>query len=65
MALYIHWQLCGKFGLERDSSCYEQKPEGVVENFKMLWEFTVQCDPKIDSRIPDIVFIDKKKREVS
>ena len=34
------------------------------ENFKILWNFTVQCDRKIEARRPDIVFIDKKEREV-
>ena len=54
----IHWQLCGKCGLERANSWYEQKPEGVVEseNFKILWDFTVQCDRKIEARRPYIVF---------
>ena len=43
VAWYIHWQLCGKCGLERASSWNEQKPEGVVEgeNFKILGYFTV------------------------
>ena len=66
VARYIHWQLCGKCGLDRASSWYEQKPEGMVEskNFKILWDFTVQCDRKIKARRPDIVFVDKKEREV-
>ena len=66
VARYIHWQLCGKCGLERANSWYGQKPEGVVEseNFKILWNFTVQCDRKIEARRPDVVFIDKKDREV-
>ena len=66
VARYIHWQLCGKCGLERASSWYEQKPEGVVESesFKILWDFPGQCDRKIEARRPDIVFIDKKEREV-
>ena len=34
------------------------------ENFKILWDFTVHCDRKIEARGPDIVFIDKKEREV-
>ena len=34
------------------------------ENFKILWDFTVQGDGKIETRRPDIVFIDKKEREV-
>ena len=29
-----------------------------------MWDFTVQCDQKIEARRPDIVFIDKKEREV-
>ena len=34
------------------------------ENFKILWDFTIQCDRKIDARRPDNVFIHKKEREV-
>ena len=66
VARYIHWQLRRKCGLKRANSWYQQKPEGVVEseNFKILWDFTVQCDRKIEAWGPDIVFIDKKEREV-
>ena len=34
------------------------------ETFKILRDFTVQCDRKIEARRPDIVFTDKKEREV-
>ena len=34
------------------------------ETFKILWDFTVECDQKIEARRPDIAFIDKKEREV-
>ena len=66
VARYIHWQLCGKCELERVNNWYEQKPKGVLEseNFKILWDFTIQCDGKIEARRPDIVFVDKKEREV-
>ena len=66
VAPYMLWQLCGKCGLERTNNWYEQKPEGVVEseNFKILWDFTVQCDRKIEARRPDIVSIDKRETEV-
>ena len=52
--------------LERAKSWYEQKPEGVVESetFKVLWDFTVQCERKIDAKRPDIVFIDKEREVV-
>ena len=29
-----------------------------------MWDFTVQCDWKIEARRPHIVFIDKKESEV-
>ena len=63
---YIHWQLCGKYRLQRASSWYEQKPEEMVEskNFKIPWDFTAQGDQRIEARRPDIFFVDKKKREV-
>ena len=33
------------------------------DNFKILWDFTIQCDREIEARRPDIVFVDKKERE--
>ena len=65
-ARYIRWQLCGKCGSEIANSWHEQKPEVVLEseNFKVLQDFTVQCDREIEARTSGIVFIDKKEREV-
>ena len=34
------------------------------ENFKILWDFTIQCDWKIEARRPDVHFVHKKEREV-
>ena len=34
------------------------------ENFKILWDFTIQCDRRVEARRPDIVFVGKKEREV-
>ena len=58
--------ICEKGGFERASKWYEQKPEGVLENedCKLLWDFTIQCDRMVEARRPDIVFVDKKKREI-
>ena len=50
VARYIHWQLRGKCEFER-------------ENFKILWDFTIQCDRKIQERRPDIVFMLIRRRE--
>ena len=66
VARYVHWQLCEKAGLERANKWYEHKPEGVMENvdFKILWDFMIQCDQMVEHRKPDIVIIDKIKKEV-
>ena len=50
---------------EQTTGISEQKPEGVVEseNFKILRDFTVQCDRKIEVRRPGILFVGKKERE--
>ena len=42
---------------------YEHEPESVIENenFKILWDFTIQCDHMIDTRRPNIVVVDKVK----
>ena len=66
VARYVHWELCGKAGLERAEKWYEQKPEGVIENedFKILWDFMIQCDQMVEHRKPDIVIIDKRKKDV-
>ena len=31
---------------------------------RFLWDVTIQCDTKIEARRPDIVVIDKPKKEV-
>ena len=52
VARYLHWQLCNKGGLERAEKWYEPQPEAVIENenFKLLWDFTIQCDRFIEAR---------------
>ena len=63
---YIHWRICEKHSFQRAQQCYEHTPDGVIENkgYKILWDFTNQCHTKIEARRPDIVFIDKTKKEV-
>ena len=62
---YVHWQFCEKLGFNRARLWYEHEPESVVENenFKILWDFTIQCDHMIEVGRPDIVVVDKVKKE--
>ena len=66
VARYIHWLLVEKCEFERATKWYEQKPEGVLENhqFKLLWDFMIQCDRFVQVRRPDIVVVNKKTKEV-
>ena len=45
VARYVHWLLCREGDFERAEKWYDQKPEAVIgnENFKLLWDFTIQC----------------------
>ena len=50
-----------KLGFNRAKIWYEHEPESLVENenFKILWNFTIQCDHMIEVRRSDIVVIDE------
>ena len=62
---YVHWQFCEKLGFNRARLWYEHESKSVAENenFKILWDFTIQCDHIIQARRPDIVIVDKVKKE--
>ena len=48
---YVHWQFCKKLGFNRARLWYEDEPDNVAENknFKILWDFTIQCDHMIEA----------------
>ena len=65
VAQIIHWELCGMYGFKREKKWYEHEPQSVLENeeAKILWDFTIQCNHLIQSRRPDIVVVEKEKKE--
>ena len=65
VAKMIHWELCGKYGLDRPKTWYEKAPEGVIENerCKILWDVMIQCDHEVLHRKPDIVVLEKNDRK--
>ena len=52
-----YWQLCEKLGFNSARLWYEHKTKTVVkkENFKILWDLTIQCAHIIEARRPGIV----------
>ena len=49
---------------EAGDKWYEHEPESVLENedYKILWDFSIQTDHIIEARRPDLVVVDKKER---
>ena len=43
---------------------YEHEPESVLENedYKILWDFSIQTDHDIEARRLDLVVVNKKRR---
>ena len=60
----VHWKLARKCNFEAGDKCYEHEPESVLENedYKILWDFSIQTDHVIEARRPDLVVVDKKER---
>ena len=65
LAQEIHWELCGKLGYDRDEKYYNDEPQQMCEstNNKLLWDFKIQTDNKIEHNKPDIVILDKIERK--
>ena len=65
MGRKIHWELCRKYGLAASERWYEHQPVTVTENdsCKLLSDFSIQTDHVIQARRPDVILIDKDKKE--
>ena len=59
-----HWKLARKCNFEAEDKWYEHEPESVLENedYKILWDFSIQTDHVIEARRPDLIVVDKKER---
>ena len=67
VAAAIHWSLCKKHQIMCDAdNWWNHQPEKVIENenVKILWDFNIYTEKKIEARRPDIVVIDKKEKSV-
>ena len=64
VAQVIHWDLSEKCGFQTTASWYDHKPDPVCdsEKYKLLWDFKIQTDQRMDHDKPDIVFLNKEER---
>ena len=60
----VHWKLARKCNFEAEDKWYEHEPESVLENedYKILWDFSIQTDHVRETRRPYLVVVDKKQR---
>ena len=61
----IHWELCKKLKFDHANKWYMHNPVPVLENdtHKLLRDFEIQTDHLISARRPDLIIIEKKKKE--
>ena len=65
VAAAIHWGMCIDSGFETSTPWFLHYAEKVLENehYKILWDFLIQCDRTIQACKPDLVLVDKRKKE--
>ena len=58
-----HWKLARKCNFEARDKWYEHEPESVLENedYKILWDFSIQTDLVIEARRPDLIVVVKER----
>ena len=61
----VHWEMCRKFQFDHTNKWYMHNPAPVLENAsnKLQWDFNIQTDHLIPARRPDLIIVNKKKRE--
>ena len=62
----IHWEVCRQYNVRVLDKSHEHLPQRVIENeqIEVLWDFNIQTDRVIEARRPDLVIIDKEKKQV-
>ena len=62
----IHWEMCKKFKFDYTNKWYMHNPAAVLENdtHKLLWDFDIQTNHLISARRPDLIIINKKKKNL-
>ena len=61
----IHWEVCGKCGLDTKDRWYEHELQSLYEDeeYKILWDFSIQTDHAIEATRPDMIIVEKKSNK--
>ena len=65
VALWVHWEICRKYGVECTDKWYNHQPLAVTENreVRITWDMTVYTDKKLNHNRPDITLVQKDTQE--
>ena len=65
VAAALHWGMCRDLGFPAESKWWSHYADKVLENddYKILWDFHIQTDNPIEACKPDLVLLDKRKKE--
>ena len=57
--------MCKRYGFPTESKCYKNVPEIVLEDdsTKILWDFSIQTNHKVEQNKPDIITVDKETKK--
>ena len=61
----VYWVMCKRHGFSHAVKWYEHTLENVLENdnVKILWDFSVQTNQKLEHSKPNILIVDKQTGE--
>ena len=59
----IYWEMCKKFKFDHTNKWHMHNPGSVLEkdSHKLLWDFDIETDHLIPTRIPNLIIINKKR----
>ena len=65
--LHVHWNISRQYGLRTTQAQWKHQPEPITETerVKILWDFEIRTDHHIPARRPDIIIVDKEKKETT
>ena len=60
----VHWKLARKCNFEAGDKWYEHESERVLEyeDYKILWDFSIQTDHAVEAWRPNLLVVNKKER---
>ena len=66
VAKVLHWHICKEYNVPCSDRWYDHVPEKVIENdrVKILWDYDVRTDHRIQARKPDLIVINKENQKV-